>query len=117
MAVLHELSKLHRSMLLFIRNDAEKAEREIVIERINQFHAERAVLLDQVTPPETDEDRERVNEILQFNELITRFIEQSGAEVKKDIQLHRQKKKQNRQYVDPYSQQRGMDGAFYDTKK
>ncbi|MEW9502249.1 hypothetical protein [Jeotgalibacillus marinus] len=112
-----KLLALHRSMLLFIRNEAKKVEREVIIERINDFHKERKPLIDQVSPPKTDEERTVVNQIIQFNDIITRFIKQSFDEVKKDIQINNKKKKHNQSYSDPYGQQRGIGGAFYDKKK
>jgi len=117
MSVLDELLDLHRSMLLFIRNDSKTIEREAIVERINDFHQKRQPLLDKLTPPETEGERTKANELVQFNNMITRFIEENFNEIKKDIQLGKQKKKNNHHYSDPYGKQRGTDGAFYDQRK
>jgi len=117
MSVLDELLDLHRSMLLFIRNESKTIEREAIIEQINDFHQKRKPLLDQLTPPQTEEELTKANELDQFNNMITRFIEQNFNEVKKDIQVGKQKKKHNHHYSDPYGKQRGTDGAFYDKRK
>ena len=117
MSAINELLNLHRSMLLFIRNEAKTLEREAIVKRINEFHEKRQPLLEQVTPPTNDKDRALANELIQFNDIITRFIQQSFSEVKKDIQVGNQKKKHNQSYSDPYGKQRGTDGAFYDKRK
>ena len=117
MTALEELLSLHRSMLLFIRNEASGMEREEVIERINDFHEKRKPLLDQLQPPVSEEESIKANELIQFNEIITRYIQQSLNDVKKDIQVGNQKKKHTHHYSDPYGNQRGTDGAFYDKRK
>lgn len=92
-------------------------DREEVIQKISQLIDERSTILEKVTPPYTDEEKQTGEKVVQVNEKIKEKMNTLFMELKADIKLVKKKKESNRSYINPYGKLKTTDGMYLDSKQ
>lgn len=112
---IQECCNLTKELIEFLRNNND-ADRDNVIQKVEQFLVKRESLLEDIKPPFSAEDQllgERL--ILLGNQLNLLFMNVK-QEIQKDLNGLNKKKKSMNQYANPYANIQS-DGFFYDKRK
>ncbi|WP_163970543.1 flagellar protein FliT [Oceanobacillus halotolerans] len=100
-----------------VLNTSTSKNREEIITEVNRLIEERAVYLDELNPPFTEEEKTTGNQIVDLNENIKQKMDTLFADLKQEMKQMKQQKKSNQSYTNPYKHVQTMDGMFYDRKK
>ncbi len=90
--------------------------RDDVMDRLDQLLDERQLLLDQFTPPFSNEEKQLGQEIIEWNRVIESKLTSFQQLIQRDINGLSKKKSSVNKYVNPYESMQ-HDGMFYDKKK
>lgn len=91
--------------------------REEVIQKINQLIDERAIIMEKVTPPYSEDEKQIGKKIVDLNETIKEKMNQLFVELKADIKSVKKRKESNRSYINPYGRLKTTDGMYVDSKQ
>ncbi|WP_442600416.1 flagellar protein FliT [Neobacillus sp. D3-1R] len=76
----------------------------------------REQLLQQLSAPYTDEEKQLGQQLIQLNQRLSQLLSREKMLIQKDIKDLTIKKESNTKYVNPY-QSLSTDGMFYDKRK
>jgi flagellar protein FliT len=117
MSVAEECHLKTKQLYELVQNESfDDTVRDDVIERLDQLLDERQLLLDQFTPPFSNDEKQLGQEILSWNRVIDSKLISFQQAVQRDINGLSMKKKSVNKYVNPYESMQ-HDGMFYDKKK
>lgn len=91
--------------------------RESIITELNELVAKRGQLLQQVTPPFTDQEKMIGKEVVALNKKIQKKMNEIFHELKQEMKRINQQKKSTNTYENPYKSMPTLDGMFLDQKK
>lgn len=100
-----------------VSKPVEKEERDACIQKITSLLDKREQLITDVHPPFTANERERFQQIVLWNESITKRFAEIKQHIQKDMIQLKKTKSSNQQYVNPYKNLSTSDGMFYDKRK
>ncbi|MDL4839230.1 flagellar protein FliT [Aquibacillus rhizosphaerae] len=92
-------------------------ERQEKIDKVNSLLKERQVLLNEIKPPYTEEEKVVGKRLLPINEEIQQNLGELFNQVKTDMATVKKKKDSNNKYMNPYKSLSNFDGMFMDHKK
>jgi flagellar protein FliT len=95
----------------------EKEERDACIQQITSLLDKREQLITDVRPPFATNEREQFQQIVLWNESITKRFAEIKQHIQKDMMQLKKTKSSNQQYVNPYQNLSTSDGMFYDKRK
>lgn len=95
----------------------EKEERDACIQKITSLLEKREQLITDVRPPFATNEKERFQQIVLWNESITKRFVEIKQHIQKDMIQLKKTKSSNQQYVNPYQNLSTSDGMFYDKRK
>ncbi|MGM8364593.1 flagellar protein FliT [Virgibacillus sp. W0181] len=91
--------------------------RDEVIAAANQLINERAVYIEQMKPPYTEQEEQIGKQIIASNEKIKLKMNNLFDELKQDMKQVKKQKKSNRTYINPYGKLQTTDGMYMDSKQ
>ncbi|OAS85817.1 MULTISPECIES: hypothetical protein [Metabacillus] len=94
-----------------------KEARDVCIEKITSLLENRDQLLSDVQPPFTKNDQQLFQQIVTWNEVITKRFTEIKQQIQQDMMQLKKTKSSNQQYVNPYQGISTSDGMFYDKRK
>lgn len=92
------------------------ANRESIINEVNDLVQKREKVMKQITPPFTEAEKELGKQVVLLNEPIQQKMQTIFAALKKDMQQIKKQKRSNESYTNPYEGVHTMDGMFLDNK-
>lgn len=92
-------------------------DRDTVIEQVNHLVEQRGELLNEITPPYTEEEKKLGKELVTLNEQIQVKMNTLFDDLKLEMKQVKKQKKSNRTYVNPYENVKSLDGIYLDSKK
>ena len=90
--------------------------RDEVIEQIFALLDERDALLPKALPPNDEDERVLMNQIVDLNNQINRSMNSILADIKKDLSGLKEQKKAHTRYINPYKSLNNVS-AFFDKKE
>lgn len=100
--------------LLQKQSDLERSE---LIKDLNELMEKREILIQQLSGPYTDEDKETGNRLLNLNKKVSIGMNILFNDVKQDLKQLRQQKESNKSYINPYGNMKTTDGLYLDSKQ
>lgn len=91
--------------------------RESVIEQMNLLIEKRGILMENVKPPFTEEEKLMGKKLVTMNETVQSKMGEVLHLLKIEMKQLKKQKKSNQNYVNPYKDVRTLDGMFMDSKK
>jgi flagellar protein FliT len=91
--------------------------RDECIEKITSLLENRDQLLSDVQPPFAKSDQQLFQQIVTWNEIITKRFAEIKQQIQQDMMQLKKTKSSNQQYVNPYQGISTSDGMFYDKRK
>ena len=73
-------------------------------------------MLEQLKPPYSEDDQKLGGEIAQYDEKINAIFKETLNDIKRDMNMLKHKKQQNKKYDNPYASSY-EDGMFFDKRK
>lgn len=117
MSIIAELLHVTKELYGLLEKPVAKEAREETIAAIEQLLLRRDELLEQLSPPYSEEEQQLGKEIVVFNQTITKKLQQLKQQIQQDLKALKQKKMANQNYTNPYQEAFLMDGMFYDKKR
>ena len=108
---------LTEELFHLVSKPVEKEERDACIQKITSLLENREQFITDVCPPFATNERERFQQIVLWNESITKRFAEIKQHVQKDMIQLKKAKSSNQQYVNPYQNLSTSDGMFYDKRK
>lgn len=103
MSVVQDVFNLNREFLAEMSKPFSKNEREIRIEKIQDFLGERGSLLKEMTGPFTPEEMELGRQILADEKKIHALLRSIKLDIQKDFAAAKNIKKNAPKYINPYA--------------
>lgn len=116
MGVLNEVYEITLQMDTLIPNP-NNLDRTELIELLNRLLDEREALLQNLSGPYADEEKEIGKKLLVVEERVTERMQALFGNVKRDLQQLKQQKKSNKSYINPYGNMKTTDGVYLDSKQ
>ena len=115
----HELLQISAKLFQHLMTVPKNEERDAYIEKINAFLDERGVLIEKMRAAKfVFNPNESLHAILaELDKGITEHLSNILNAIKSDLKDLKNQKKNEMQYMNPYSHVQVMDGMYYDKKK
>lgn len=117
MRPLDQLKTITDSFEKLVDRPIPSKDRDVVIEQIQDKLSQRQKILDQLTPPETKEDKALGQAILEKDKIIQEKVQTLLLDVEKDMNKHKKHKSTSNKYLNPYQHVSVKDGSYWDKKK
>src|SRR5699024_3133662 len=117
MARLNNVLHITEQLNALLSMDITAKNREDVIGQINELVEKRGELMNQVTPPFTDEEKRIGQEVVALNKQIQAKMNDIFTELKQEMKQINKQKKSTQTYENPYEAMQTVDGMFLDQKK
>jgi len=91
--------------------------RESVISEVTTLIEERGRMMEELTPPFSEQDKSLGKKVVQLNVQIEKKMELLFESLKHDIRKMNKKKESNRSYINPYGNIKSTDGMYLDSKQ
>ncbi|ANB61915.1 flagellar assembly protein FliT [Anoxybacteroides amylolyticum] len=117
MSVVAELWNVTKELYALLEKPVVKEAREETIAAIEQLLKRRGELIEQLSPPYSEEEQQLGREMVALNQTIAQKLTQLKQQIQQDLKALKQKKKANQNYTNPYQEAFSMDGMFYDKKR
>jgi flagellar protein FliT len=114
---LNKVYEVTEQLFQLISQPVVKEERDECIEKISSLLEKRDQLLSDVHPPFAINEKQLVEQIVNWNEVITKKFVEIKQQIQQDIIQLKKNKTFNQQYVNPYQSISTSDGMFYDKRK
>lgn len=117
--LLQQILKQSTELYSFLESPTKGENRTQYIERINTLLDERGILIEQLTERNFVFDATNATHrmIAELNKAIDQRLSKVLLDIKVDLKNLQVSKKNEQQYVTPYSNVQVMDGMYYDKKK
>ncbi|MGE8206915.1 flagellar protein FliT [Heyndrickxia sp. NPDC080065] len=115
MTPIQECFKLTEEMIEVLQATNEE-ERDVTIEKVENFLERREKLLEYIKPPFSEEEQLLGDRLVLLGKQLDVLLMNLKQEIQKDMNGLNQKKKSLNQYANPYSNLQN-DGYFYDKRK
>ncbi|WP_068673068.1 flagellar protein FliT [Oceanobacillus sp. Castelsardo] len=92
-------------------------DREARIEQLNNLLLQREPLLEQLTPPFSEEEDQLGKKLVRLNQEVQYLMDQLFSTLKIEMKQMNRQKKSNKNYTNPYHNVQVMDGMYLDKKK
>jgi flagellar protein FliT len=102
--------------LLQAAQSINEENRDNVIGKIEELLEKRQVILEQIKPPFSNEEKELGQEIVKMNRTLDTKLSLLSNDIKRDMNGLNKKKVSAKKYTNPYESV-NFDGMFYDKKK
>lgn len=117
MELLTQIHNVTSQLEEVVNQEITKQNREEAIDKINQLLDQREELLNHLSPPYSEEEKQFLQKILKMDESIIPLLEEIFILLKDDIRNLQRSKQSNQKYKNPYNQVSVSDGMFLDKKK
>lgn len=97
--------------------DITPQNREAIIFEVHELIEARAVSMEQLQPPFSEEETKIGKALVTMNSTIQAQLEQLFSELKEEMRQVKKQKKSNRNYTNPYKSVQALDGMFLDSKQ
>lgn len=117
--MMNRLQKLYEETLRLkeiLEEPIQSSDRDTLISKVNEIIEKREVLMEEITPPFTNAEKELGKKVVALNEPIQERMQVIFNSLKKDIQQMKKQKRSNMSYTNPYKNVNTMDGMFLDNK-
>ncbi|MEN1967314.1 flagellar protein FliT [Lentibacillus sp. N15] len=114
---LQPLYELTNKLETLLEQEIPAKHRESIIQEINRLIAERGVLLREIHPPFTVEEKQLGEQIVASNRMIQQKMSMLFTVLKQEMKQIQQQQKSNNTYTNPYQHVQAIDGMFLDRKK
>jgi flagellar protein FliT len=94
-----------------------KEARDECIQKITSLLDHRDQLLTEVYPPFSIDEKQLFEQIVTWNEVITKRFAEIKQQIQQDMMQLKKAKISNQQYVNPYQNVSTTDGIYYDKRK
>ena len=91
--------------------------RESVISEVTTLIEERGRMMEELTPPFSEQDKSLGKKVVQLNVQIEKKMELLFESLKHDIRKMNKQKESNRSYINPYGNIKSTDGMYLDSKQ
>lgn len=117
--LLQQVLKQSTDLYSFLEKPTKSEERTQYIEQVNELLDRRGVLMEQLKEANFTFDSTNATHrmVAELNAAIEQRLQKVLADVKVDLKNLQVAKKNEQQYVTPYSSVQTMDGMYYDKKK
>ncbi|MCY7916023.1 flagellar protein FliT [Bacillus vallismortis] len=102
-----------KSMLSHIQDTPESDE---LLTEIEDFVAKRAELIQEISPPLSEEERKQMKLILTWDQLIVKEMGRLKQSIADELQQVKRKRTMHTTYLNPYNNIT-IDGRYYDKRK
>jgi flagellar protein FliT len=99
-----------------LKINTKQADRDEIIEYIQQFINNREKIISQIITPSSNEERQLGVEIVEMQNEIDRIFHSIQNEIKQDMATHQKKSTKLTQYINPYKSLTNVS-AFFDKKE
>lgn len=96
--------------------DINGKNRDKIMEQVNDLLVKRGELLNQITPPFTEEEKQLGRKVVSLNETIQEKMNMLFDALKVEMKQMKKQKKSNRSYINPHENVKTADGMFMDSK-
>lgn len=110
------VDQLHDQTLKMAAEIAENPQSETLVEDFDAFLIERDELMRDIQHELTDQEKEKIREIIQTDQQMAKQLTVIQNGIKADIQAIQKKKTKQLNYQNPY-QSITSDGVYYDKRK
>jgi flagellar protein FliT len=91
--------------------------REAIIEEVTVLIAERGQVMENLTPPFSEQEKLQGKQIVVLNKQIEKEMESLFDILKQDIRQVNKQKESSRSYINPYGNIKSTDGMYLDSKQ
>ena len=91
--------------------------RESIISEATTLIEERGRMMEELTPPFSEQEKAFGKKIVEINVQIEKKMEILFASLKQDIRKINKQKESNRSYINPYGNIKSTDGMYLDSKQ
>ncbi|AKL86519.1 FliT [Bacillus atrophaeus UCMB-5137] len=102
-----------KSMLSHIQDAPESDD---LLKEIEDFVSKRAALINQISPPLSEEEQKQIKLVLTWDQLIVEEMQRLKQSIKVEIQQLKKKRAVHTTYLNPYNNI-SIDGRYYDKRK
>lgn len=118
MSNLQEILNVTTKMIEVLEQfEKDKIDRTATIEIMNELIEIRGELMLELKPPYSEEERQKGQQIIQLNNIVSNKMNELYNVVKEDMNKVKKKKAFNPSYINPYGKIRTTDGLYIDSKK
>ncbi|WP_106496672.1 flagellar protein FliT [Lentibacillus sp. Marseille-P4043] len=100
-----------------LSRDISAKNREAIIVDVNRLIEKRGDLLQELTPPFTDEENQIGEKLVTMNNTIQENMTSLFADLKQEMKQVKKQKRSNKTYTNPYKNVQTIDGMFMDKKE
>jgi flagellar protein FliT len=115
-SIVSQLFNVTKELYELLEQPTRKEKRDETIEEIRRLLSQRDVLIQQLQPPYSEEEKKLGMQLVSLNEVINEKLQQLKQQIQQDLNMMKQKKMANRKYMNAY-QSLAIDGMFYDKKR
>lgn len=117
MSRLDELEQFTKMFKEKLEVQAQKKNKEDLIYLVNKQLADRQQLLDSLSAPYSDEEKQQLKRILKDDQAMQELLDQVFQSIQNNMRQAKKQKTSNQQYLNPYQQVATNDGTYWDKKK
>ncbi|MFC4557518.1 flagellar protein FliT [Virgibacillus kekensis] len=117
MNTLKELYEVTEKLDVILSGKITPANRNEVIDQINNMVERRGMLMKDISPPHSEEEKQLGNDLVKLDQEIRKKMDTMFTELKTEMKQSKKQKKSNRTYVNPYKNVGSSDGRYVDSRK
>ncbi|MFB1049898.1 flagellar protein FliT [Paraliobacillus sp. JSM ZJ581] len=116
---MNQLYERTNELLLLLDENVSKAveEREKIIENVNVLLNHREIILAEIKPPYTAEEKEIGIKLVPLEQKIQQRLNLLFTNIKTDMRTVKKQKSTNQKYMNPYQSLANSDGSYLDKRK
>ncbi|GAA5415646.1 hypothetical protein Pryu01_00677 [Paraliobacillus ryukyuensis] len=116
---MNQLYDLTKNLFFLLDKSVSKnlTEREQTIQKVTESLEKREILLSQIKPPYTDEEKRVGAELIPLEQKIQQRLTLLFNNLKSDMKNVKKQKSSNQKYINPYQSLAHFDGSYLDKKK
>ncbi|GEM04879.1 flagellar protein FliT [Halolactibacillus miurensis] len=117
MSRLDELEQFTKTFKEKLEEQSKKKNKEDLIHLVNKHLDERQLLIDQLSSPYLDKEKQQLLRILNHDKEMQEVLNHVFQSIKNDMRQAKKQKTSNQQYLNPYQNVATVDGTYWDKKK
>ncbi len=117
MSRLDELEQFTTAFKARLEVQSQKKNKEDLLYLVNKHLDDRQQLLDKLSGPYSDEEKQQLARILKDDEDMQKMLDRVFQSIQNNMRQAKKQKTSNQQYLNPYQQVATNDGTYWDKKK
>ncbi|QKY69935.1 flagellar protein FliT [Lentibacillus sp. CBA3610] len=114
---LQQLWNITKQLEKVLDTEVNGKNRDAIMEEVNDLLVKRGNLLNQISPPFTESEKQLGEKVVSLNHHIQTKMNMLFDDLKIEMKQMKKQKKSNRSYINPYENVKIADGMFMDSKK